>query len=117
VATINPESPEGYERHLAWSDPLTGCWNRRFFDEALEEMIEKMEQWPAPLSVSYVDLDDLKRLNDVMGHVAGDQALAEVARVPPFAYPERSPVSRVGGDEFINECLLVLSSDSEASLS
>jgi diguanylate cyclase (GGDEF)-like protein len=98
-------------RYLADYDSLTGLANRRFFRERLERSLESARQSSASLALLYLDLDGFKRVNDSMGHDAGDQLLRSVARrlrdhvraVDLVARAEQrmsSAVSRLGGDEF-----------------
>ena len=83
-------------------DDLTGAANRRTFDQALGEQLERCRREGLPLSVALVDLDGFKRYNDTFGHLAGDDCLVGVAR----ALQERAGragelVGRFGGDEFV----------------
>ncbi|WP_416908328.1 MAG: putative bifunctional diguanylate cyclase/phosphodiesterase [Polymorphobacter sp.] len=81
---------------LARFDPLTGLANRTLFQEALDEMLGKQDR---PLLL-LVDLDYFKRINDQLGHAAGDRLLIAVAaRLREVAGPE-AMVARLGGDEF-----------------
>ncbi|CAD5945578.1 diguanylate cyclase domain-containing protein [Planktothrix agardhii] len=65
---------------MATSDSLTGIANRRYFDEYLQSQWDQLSQEQAPLSVIICDLDVFKPYNDTYGHLAGDQALREVAQ-------------------------------------
>jgi diguanylate cyclase (GGDEF)-like protein len=87
-------------RHDAHHDGLTGLPNRRRFVAALDEAI-KVE--PAPgevVAVLQFDVDNLRDVNDTLGHVAGDRLLAEVGRRLVRFAPDGGLVGRVGGDEF-----------------
>jgi diguanylate cyclase (GGDEF)-like protein len=88
-------------RRLAGVDPLTGLGNRRAFDEALTVEIARCERQGSPLVVGLVDLDNLKRINDRYGHLEGDRALSEVARILEGAVRESDRCFRWGGDEFV----------------
>ncbi|OIP72671.1 MAG: hypothetical protein AUK43_02605 [Oscillatoriales cyanobacterium CG2_30_40_61] len=88
-------------RELATSDSLTGIANRRYFDEYLKNQWEQLSQQPAPLSVILCDLDFFKPYNDTYGHLAGDQALREVAQAISEAMKHPTDlVARYGGEEF-----------------
>jgi len=79
-------------------DPLTGLRNRGEFQRALESYRESDE--PPPASLIHIDLDYFKRLNDTLGHPAGDAALKHIARVLEAAVRDGDLVARIGGEEF-----------------
>jgi diguanylate cyclase (GGDEF)-like protein len=79
-------------------DHLTGLRNRGEFQRVLESY--RTQQQPPPASLVYVDLDHFKRLNDTLGHAAGDAALKHIARVLEEAVREGDLVARIGGEEF-----------------
>lgn len=85
---------------LAHTDPLLGLPNRRSFLERLEEMIAGVERYGDPAAMLFVDLDDLKRINDRFGHKAGDQALIHVSKLLVSTVRKSDFVARIGGDEF-----------------
>jgi diguanylate cyclase (GGDEF)-like protein len=88
-------------RELSVRDVLTGLYNRRYMQEALEHEIQRAEQMHLPLSVIMIDMDGLKQINDTYGHSIGDEALRQVARLI-FKYLRDDGVAcRYGGDEFI----------------
>lgn len=78
-------------------DPLTGLRNRREFERALSGDGPRS---PHPATLIYVDLDHFKRLNDTLGHPAGDAALKHVARLLETAVRDGDLVARIGGEEF-----------------
>jgi diguanylate cyclase (GGDEF)-like protein len=78
-------------------DPLTGLRNRRELDRALAAYTASR---PAPATLLYLDLDHFKRLNDALGHPAGDAALKYVARLLEAAVRDGDLVARIGGEEF-----------------
>ena len=78
-------------------DPLTGLRNRREFERALTVYGPKSSE---PATLIYIDLDHFKRLNDTLGHPAGDAALTHVARLLETAVRDGDMVARVGGEEF-----------------
>ncbi len=79
-------------------DHLTGLRNRGEFQRVLESY--RAQQHPPAASLIYVDLDHFKRLNDTLGHAAGDAALKHVARVLEEAVRDGDLVARIGGEEF-----------------
>ena len=81
---------------MAIRDDLTGLYNRRYFNTALERALSRA---PAGVAVAAIDLDDFKRINDSLGHAAGDVALRVTAAALKAAAP-RGLVARIGGDEF-----------------
>jgi diguanylate cyclase (GGDEF)-like protein len=88
-------------RRLADHDPLTGLFNRRRFAEELERWIAYSSRYGGGGAVLVMDVDDLKRVNDVLGHAAGDDLLVRVARLLAERLRETDVVARLGGDEFI----------------
>jgi diguanylate cyclase (GGDEF)-like protein len=79
------------------SDPLTGLPNRTAFVEALARQLGAGSE---PVSVLYVDMDGFKKINDSLGHSAGDHALMHTARRLEAAVRNTDLVARLGGDEF-----------------
>lgn len=85
-------------------DPLTSLLNRRGFEEMLESRVEEALQDNTALSMIVFDLDDFKRLNDTLGHDAGDDALVAVARTVETGLREADSFARWGGEEFAVLC-------------
>ena len=86
---------------MAHRDALTGLCNR---DAVMEALARLVRDTPADgtLSVAMIDIDDFKRLNDSLGHAAGDQALQSVgALLQDFAKAENARCGRIGGEEFL----------------
>jgi len=81
-------------------DPLTGLYNRRFFDEALAQQVEAARRYGRGLSLVLLDLDDFKAVNDTRGHEAGDAVLRGFAQTLRAAARKSDIVCRIGGDEF-----------------
>ena len=81
-------------------DPLTGLCNRREFERALAEYRGEGSRPAPPATLIYVDLDHFKRLNDTLGHAAGDAALKHVAYLLEAAVRDGDLVARIGGEEF-----------------
>ena len=77
-------------------DPLTGLPNRKYFGERFEAALAS----PSGVGLVFLDLNGFKLVNDEMGHEAGDEVLAEVARRLVQTVRDRDDVARLGGDEF-----------------
>ncbi|HUQ40042.1 MAG TPA: sensor domain-containing diguanylate cyclase [Acidimicrobiales bacterium] len=87
-------------RRLARRDQLTGLPNRRVWDEDLDAEVERARRSGQPFCVAMIDIDHFKAFNDAYGHLAGDFALAEAARVWAPILRETDLVARYGGEEF-----------------
>ncbi|MFC4100814.1 GGDEF domain-containing protein [Paenibacillus xanthanilyticus] len=86
---------------LAHSDGLTGLFNRRYFNEKLEEHWSLLRTNNDPLSVLLIDVDYFKKYNDYYGHLAGDECLKHVAAaIQGCIYRTSDIVARYGGEEF-----------------
>jgi diguanylate cyclase (GGDEF)-like protein len=90
----------GQER-LARHDVVTGLLNRRGAEEALEREASRANRLRAPLSLALVDVDLFKQVNDSLGHAAGDEVLARVARIIQSNARAIDAIARWGGDEFL----------------
>lgn len=88
-------------RAAATTDPLTGALNRRGFEKVFRREFARAHRTGAGLALALIDLDDFKRLNDVHGHHAGDQALVHLVRVLRAAMRPSDVISRFGGEEFV----------------
>jgi diguanylate cyclase (GGDEF)-like protein len=99
-------------RHFAEHDGLTGLWNHRIIVERLRGEVDRSQRDGSPLSIILVDLDYFKRINDAMGHVAGDLTLREIGAVFQRAVRSYDWVGRYGGEEFL---LILPGSDYEAA--
>jgi diguanylate cyclase (GGDEF)-like protein len=91
---------EEQARALAREDPLTGFLNRRSLDDALGKMIAEAAETRSAVAMLMVDLDHFKTVNDLYGHVVGDQLLRESAAAISAALPRNAIAARLGGDEF-----------------
>jgi two-component system cell cycle response regulator len=85
---------------LSLTDGMTGLWNRRNFDLRLESELSRALRFSEPFAVLFVELDQMKVVNDRHGHQAGDTVLIELARRLTEAVREVDLVARWGGDEF-----------------
>jgi diguanylate cyclase (GGDEF)-like protein/PAS domain S-box-containing protein len=86
---------------LAYHDKLTGLANRAKFEEVLGMALARARRNRLAVAVLYLDLDDFKRVNDSLGHIAGDELLRQVAARLTQASRETDAVARMGGDEFL----------------
>ena len=92
-------------RRVAYSDALTGLSNRLAFRESLDQRLRALQGAGRQLALVFADLDDFKRVNDTLGHEAGDEVLLQVAtRIDRAVHAIRGAdamVARFGGDEFV----------------
>jgi diguanylate cyclase (GGDEF)-like protein len=86
--------------HQAITDPLTGLWNYRKFIDVLDGEIKRAERTERPFAMLFLDVDNLKIINDRLGHIAGNQALCRVANALRGSCRSIDTVARFGGDEF-----------------
>jgi diguanylate cyclase (GGDEF)-like protein len=87
--------------HQATRDPLTGLYNRRFLSEAVRLETARAQRTQSCFSVVLADLDHFKRLNDSLGHAAGDAALRDVADCLMAMFRGSDIVCRYGGEELL----------------
>ena len=87
-------------RRLAVSDPLTGLGNYRRLIAALEGEIMRSQRTERPFALLFLDLDDLKGINDDHGHLMGNRALCRVAHAMSVSCRSMDTAARFGGDEF-----------------
>jgi diguanylate cyclase (GGDEF)-like protein len=87
-------------QETAARDKLTGLYNRRMFEEQFELAVARSLRTQEELTLLIADLDGLKRINDVSGHVAGDQALRTLADALRATIRATDVACRLGGDEF-----------------
>lgn len=87
-------------RQAAFTDPLTGLWNRRYFERRLETSLDHARARRAELSVLVFDIDNFKTFNDRHSHAIGDQILCEMAGLIRSVVRPSDRVCRIGGDEF-----------------
>ncbi len=101
-------------RELAIRDGLTGLYNRRHFFELAEMELKQAMRSGQALSVVMIDLDSFKRINDSLGHAAGDQVLREISEVFRSVMREADVIGRYGGEEFA--VVMAQATDAEACL-
>lgn len=88
-------------RHQSTVDPLTGLYNRRFFDESLKRELARAQRSRSACSVVMVDLDHFKRVNDTYGHEGGDLVLQAASRAILQRVRASDVVCRYGGEELV----------------
>ena len=88
------------EKNLSRTDSLTGVMNGRGFAEAAEKIFELGARHGRPTSLAYIDMDDFKKVNDELGHSAGDRVLQTVGEIFLKSMRKTDVVCRLGGDEF-----------------
>lgn len=86
---------------LAGSDPLTGVLNRRAFARAMDRALAFSRRYGTGAALAFFDIDRFKRINDEIGHAAGDRALHHVADALVHHVRRSDIVARIGGDEFV----------------
>jgi len=99
---------------LATRDGLTGCLNRRAFQEQLKTLYELARRYDQPLSVVMFDIDHFKSINDQHGHSKGDDVLREIAKRLQASVRSSDVVCRYGGEEF---SLLLPKTDTAGAIS
>ncbi|MFP5235881.1 MAG: diguanylate cyclase [Acidobacteriota bacterium] len=87
-------------RHLSLRDELTGLYNLRGFRLLADQALRMAQRSNLPFSLLFIDVDDLKQINDTMGHSVGSAMLAETAELLKTSVREADVVGRIGGDEF-----------------
>ena len=86
---------------LVRHDQLTGALNRRGLEEAFENEVARAQRRKSPMCVALLDIDNFKKLNDTLGHDAGDAALIHLVTVIRETIRPQDTVARFGGEEFI----------------
>jgi len=85
---------------LSNRDPLTGAWNRRYFDVNFADYMKKCQENASQLQFMLIDVDDFKVINDNAGHESGDKILQYMTRVFEGLVADNGCIIRMGGDEF-----------------
>jgi diguanylate cyclase (GGDEF)-like protein len=89
---------ENILKHQSTHDILTGLYNRQYYVTEIEKL-QKSRHFP--ISIVMIDVDDLKQVNDLDGHHAGDELLFRTADILLKSFRPEDVVARVGGDEFV----------------
>lgn len=98
--TLRKEAEKKIET-LAYYDPLTNLPNRRLLTERLTQCIERIKRTHKTGALLFLDIDNFKRINDSLGHSAGDQLLIELAERLNSVVRSSDTLARIGGDEFV----------------
>jgi len=91
------------EEELMWQvnhDPLTKMFNRKYFEDALEEEVRRLKRGSDESALLYIDLDRFKYINDTAGHATGDKLLIELGHMMNQRLRKSDLLARIGGDEF-----------------
>lgn len=86
---------------LSIIDDLTQAYNRRHFIETAQAELARVKRYGEFFSIAVIDVDDLKKINDTYGHLAGDQVLKTISSVSKANIRDTDTFARYGGDEFI----------------
>lgn len=116
IAVDITERVELYQetQRLATQDPLTGCYNRRYFMSLANKELQRVARYKRPLSLMMLDIDHFKRFNDQHGHPAGDQLLCALVNLCQRILRNVDILARYGGEEFI---VLMPETDEDAAFS
>ena len=100
TAEASLEGKYEVKKNESITDALTGLNNRAFFNDYIKNLEENLKGSSNPLCVAMVDIDFFKKINDVYGHQAGDQALRETAAIMTKTMRGTDMLFRYGGEEF-----------------
>jgi diguanylate cyclase (GGDEF)-like protein len=98
---------------MAFRDPLTGVYNRRYFDHNIELELQRIERYPAPITLAFIDIDRFKSVNDTYGHAVGDLVLQGLSHLVQKRLRSTDVLARYGGEEFV---LLLPNTTSEQAM-
>lgn len=98
--TVRKEAEQAVEK-LAYFDPLTNLPNRRLLTERLTLCVERINRSNKTGALLFLDIDNFKRINDSLGHSAGDELLIELAKRLSSVVRTSDTLARIGGDEFV----------------
>jgi len=87
--------------YLTITDHLTGIYNRRYFQQKIEEEIKRAKRYGNALSVIMIDIDFFKKINDTHGHNVGDEVLVEYSKLIKSYLRDVDVFCRIGGEEFM----------------
>jgi two-component system cell cycle response regulator len=100
LVRIRHAQQQDHLRELSITDELTGLSNRRGFFAFAQLQMKHARRNGERMVLFFADIDDLKTINDKFGHVAGDRALADAARIFSETFRDSDIIARMGGDEF-----------------
>jgi diguanylate cyclase (GGDEF)-like protein len=86
---------------LLYEDDVTGLFNFRYLDVALDSEFRRLQRFHSPFSVLFIDIDNFKQVNDIHGHLVGSSILRQVGGQIRSALRDVDVVIRYGGDEFV----------------
>lgn len=95
--TVERKQAEEEIRYLSFYDPLTGLYNRRYFENEMKRLNYSRD---LPIGILMADIDGFKKVNDTFGHQAGDRLLQDTARILKSVTRKGEILARIGGDEF-----------------
>lgn len=101
LRTKNLEIANKKLKELATRDPLTKLKNRLTLESDVEKLVKKSQQHQIPFALGVIDVDFFKRVNDTLGHTAGDYVLKELANLMAKGTREYDHLYRAGGEEFV----------------
>jgi diguanylate cyclase (GGDEF)-like protein len=101
---------EAHLLDLADRDPLTGLWNRRRFEQDVADQLDRCRRYGERAAVVVMDIDGFKQVNDVLGHLAGDELLCAIGATLSARLRSSGHAARLGGDEF---AVLLIGSDGD----
>jgi diguanylate cyclase (GGDEF)-like protein len=85
---------------MVFCDALTGLYNHRFFQEAMDREFDRSRRYKRELSLILFDIDHFKKINDTYGHLIGDRVLVAISRATEHSLREADIIARYGGEEF-----------------
>jgi len=100
VAIANAKKYE-YTENLSFKDPLTKLFNTKYFETKLEQEFARCERYNRELSLSMIDIDFFKKINDTYGHQVGDEILNQLAQIILKSIRKSYIAARYGGEGFI----------------
>ncbi len=92
---------QAYMKHIAHHDELTGLPNRTLMRDRILNNLARVKRYGEKFAILLIDLDHFKRVNDTLGHMAGDDLLKQLSRRMIACLRESDTVCRIGGDEFV----------------
>ncbi|MNH24147.1 Response regulator PleD [compost metagenome] len=101
IFTMSKDRDMAHSHKLAFTDDLTGLYNRRYVQHALEQQVAQALRMQQPLSLLLLDVDFFKRINDTYGHLCGDQVLRDLATCLNQLLRAGDIAGRWGGEEFM----------------
>ena len=94
------KATEARLKQLATTDTLTGTYNRRYFNDALNAELARIQRYATPLALILMDIDHFKQVNDTFGHLTGDLVLVQLSTLVATAIRDSDLLARWGGEEF-----------------